>query len=74
MPVRTRAYKKKKVTSAIPDLSVAEVRRSLDFIRRTYRENVETFHMAIPIEGTDYTIESFCFTFVKGTHTKRTGK
>lgn len=80
MPVSTRAAtkrkteRKKEVTSAIDDLSVAEVRRCLDFIRRTYRDSTETFHIAMPITGTKYSIESFCFKFVKGTHSKRVQK
>jgi len=76
MPVKTRASKKKKVTSAIEGVSVADVRKCLDYIRRSYKNDESAFHMAIPIEGLEetYTIESFCFEFVKGTHTKRVKK
>lgn len=75
MPVKTRASKKKKATSAIEGVSVADVRRCLDFIRRSYKYDEDAFHMAMPIEGLEtYTIESFCFEFVKGTHTKRVKK
>lgn len=74
MPVKTRAARKKPATSAIDGVSVAEVRKSLDFIRKTYKEK-EEFYMSMPIEGLpSYTIESFCFEFVKGTHTKRIKK
>lgn len=63
---------KRVVTSAIANLSVGEVRRGLDMIRRRWRQrsteqpffiNDSLFH--------DYTIEEFAFRFVMGHHYKR---
>ena len=70
MPVQTRRNKKV-ATSAIPGLSVGDVRRGLDFIRRQYMEHRDTFHTRMLIEGTGLTIEQFCYLFVEGTHSKR---
>ena len=67
---------KRVVTSAIPDMSVAEVRRGLDFVRTKWRlqENTEEiFHLNTPLFN-DMSIQEFCFKFTLGHHYKRHAK
>ena len=63
---------KRVVTSAIANLSVGEVRRGLDMIRRRWRQRTpeQPFFINDPLFHDD-TIEEFAFHFVMGHHYKR---
>lgn len=59
--------------SAIKDMSVAEVRRYLDFIRKQYLDDEAFFFPGMALDS-KYTLEEFCLEFVRGNHTKRAQK
>jgi hypothetical protein len=66
---------KRVVTSAIPNMTVGEVRRGLDMIRRRWRERTpeQPFYISDMLcHG--YTMEEFAFRFVMGHHYKRHNK
>ena len=67
---------KRVVTSAIPDMTVAEVRRGLDFVRTQWREQQESgspFHLSERLFN-GMTVQEFCFKFTLGHHYKRHAK
>ncbi len=67
---------KRVVTSAIPDMTVAEVRRGLDFVRTKWREQqegVNNFHLSEQLFN-GMTVQEFCFKFTLGHHYKRHAK
>ena len=67
---------KRVVTSAIPDMTVAEVRRGLDFVRTKWREQQEgggSFHLSEQLFN-GMTVQEFCFKFTLGHHYKRHAK
>lgn len=70
-PAPARKAISRKVTSAIPGLSVAQVRRVLDTIRRSWGDRDETpFELsAHAIE--DMNVQQFALAFVIGHHQKR---
>lgn len=68
---------KRVVTSAIPGMTVTEVRRDLDALRKywafceTHRRDMdESFHLSTE----KYDIQMFCFKFIMGHHMKRHNK
>jgi hypothetical protein len=63
---------KRVVTSAIANMTVGEVRRGLDMIRRRWRQRTaeQPFFMNESLFH-GYTIEEFAFRFVMGHHYKR---
>ena len=66
---------KRVVTSAIPDMTVGEVRRGLDMIRRRWRERTpEQPFFISDMLCNNYTMEQFAFLFVMGHHYKRHNK
>ena len=69
--------KKRVVTSAIPGMSVTEVRRDLDSLRK-YWSFCETHGVDIDeanrLSTKIYDIQTFCFKFVMGHHLKRHNK
>jgi hypothetical protein len=67
--------KKRVVTSAIQGMSVAEVRRGLDVMRRMWRERTpaEPFFLCDPLFN-DMQVQEFTFRFVMGHHYKRHNK
>lgn len=69
MPVRTRRSKRQ-VTSAISDLTVSEVRKGLDVIRKLYHHHPDTFFLTTIAYG-HRSIHQFCYEFVLGNHIKR---
>jgi hypothetical protein len=67
--------KKRVVTSAIDGMSVAEVRRGLDYMRKRWREHSleEPFYLSeVLFNGMQ--IQQFAFMFVMGHHHKRHNK
>ena len=61
----------RKVTSAIPGLSVAEVRRVLDAIRKSWSDReADPFELSAHAIG-DLDVQSFALAFVVGQHQKR---
>jgi len=67
---------KRVVTSAIPDMTVAEVRRGLDFVRTQWREQQEedsAFHLSHQLFN-GMSVQEFCFKFTLGHHYKRHAK
>ena len=67
---------KRVVTSAIPNMSVAEVRRGLDFVRTQWKEQQQRhkpFHINQKLFN-DMTLQDFCFKFTLGHHYKRHAK
>lgn len=73
MPVRTRRKKQRKVTSAIADLTVSEVRRGLDTVRKLWNQTPAEFHLLALAFG-DRSVQQFCYEFVLGNHIKRHAK
>jgi len=81
MPVSTRSNKvvvhskiKRNVTSAVEGLTVADVRRCLDKVRKSWADLDKThFSLLIPVND-NLTIQDFCFRFVLGHHRKRHAK
>jgi len=76
MPVRTRSRQAPPAavaTSAIPEYyTVGEVRKNLEFIRRTYLNNERLFYPAMRFdEDATRTVAEFCVLFVQGNHSKR---
>jgi len=70
MPTTTRSARRE-ITSAIPQLTVPEVRRGLDLVRRAWGERAEVpFELSAPSVG-DLTVQDFCFQFLLGQHRKR---
>lgn len=61
------------VTSAITDMSVAEVRKALAFMRKEWSKHssVVPFFSCRPLPNTDLVISDFAFRFVMGHHHKR---
>lgn len=72
MPVRTRRKKKeqRQVTSAIADLTVTQVRKGLDTIRKMWNSTPEDFLLSEVAYG-ERSVQQFCFDFVLGNHIKR---
>lgn len=67
---------KRVVTSAIPDMSVAEVRRGLDFVRTRWRTQ-ETDNVPFRLSTKLFnhmSVQDFCFKFTLGHHYKRHAK
>lgn len=60
------------VTSAIDGMSVAEVRRNLDLVRKRWRQQSEgtPFFLTDPL-GNGFTVDTFAVKFVIGHHFKR---
>lgn len=63
---------KRVVTSAIDGMTVGEVRRNLDTIRKRWRQQGrdEPFFMTDPLSN-GFTVETFAVKFVIGHHFKR---
>lgn len=61
------------VTSAITDMSVADVRKSLSFVRKEWQRHssVMPFFTSQLLPSTQFTISEFTFLFVMGHHHKR---
>lgn len=61
------------MTSAISDLSVAEVRKALAFMRREWAAHscVQPFFPCQPLPNCELTVSEFSFRFVMGHHHKR---
>ena len=61
------------ITSAIQDMSVAEVRKSLAFMRKEWSKHsrVMPFFPSQSLPNTDMMISDFAFRFVMGHHHKR---
>ena len=77
MPVTTRSgVPKRNVTSAVEGLSVADVRRCLDSVRRGWADrDAEAFSLLGQVDGRfSFTVQEFCFRFVLGHHRKRHAK
>jgi hypothetical protein len=68
----TRKSTKRTVTSAIDGMSVSEVRKCLDQMRKQWREKDETapFYMCETFHD-NITMDKFAFQFVMGHHFKR---
>lgn len=66
---------KRVVTSAIPDMSVGEVRRNLDIVRKRWNDASDTrpFFLTDTLSdgGNSMTLEQFALKFVIGHHFKR---
>jgi hypothetical protein len=68
---------KRVVTSAIQDMTVTEVRRDLDALRKywsfceTNRSDIDPAHRLFTEK---YDIQTFCFKFIMGHHMKRHNK
>ena len=82
MPVTTRSTSaalpplpRRSVTSAVEGLTVAEVRKCLDVVRRSWsnRSRQEPFSLLTKVNR-PFTIQEFCFRFVLGHHRKRHAK
>ena len=60
------------VTSAIDGLTVAEVRRNLDLVRKRWRQqdDGEAFFLTDPLAN-GFTVDTFAVKFVIGHHFKR---
>lgn len=73
-PESDSSFKKSRsVTSAIPGMSGAEVRKGLAEIRRRFREQ-EPMYLTDPLWGPDLTVQDFCLKFICGHHEKRHSK
>ncbi len=61
------------MTSAITDMSVAEVRKALSHMRRQWSQHscVHPFFPCACLPGADMTVSEFAFRFVMGHHHKR---
>ena len=69
------ARNKRLVTSAIPGLSVAQVRKMLELIRKRWQSSSETESFFISEQlPNNMTIQEFAFKFVLGHHLKRFNK
>ena len=68
----TKRKQRPRVTSAIEGMTMTEVRRDLNLLRKkwTNRNKNEPFLMSLPLEN-NLTIEEFAFKFVMGHHLKR---
>ena len=67
--------RKRVVTSAINGMSVGEVRRCLDHMRRRWSEaNTDAFFITDMLTQDGMTIQTFALLFVKGQHQKRHNK
>ncbi len=64
--------KKRVVTSAVPGMTVAEVRKALDVIRKAWKGR-EAFRFGAEIPGGS-SFESFAVDFILGHHLKRRRK
>jgi hypothetical protein len=67
---------KRIVTSAIPDMTVAEVRRGLDFVRTQWRaqeDGTGQFRLSTELFN-GMSVQEFCFKFTLGHHYKRHAK
>lgn len=65
---------KRVVTSAIPDMSVGEVRRNLDVVRKRWNEasTHRPFYLTDTLSDTNsMTLQQFALKFVIGHHFKR---
>ena len=71
---------KRVVTSAIPDMSVTEVRRALDSIRKRWATRADAAHppfvISAPMDcgSRDLRMDEFAFEFILGHHRKRHAK
>lgn len=63
----------RKVTSAIEGMSVAEVRRALDIVRKAWSDEDATFHFTAPLFN-GMSQQQFCTELTLGHHTKRHAK
>lgn len=63
---------KRVVTSAIDGMTVAEVRRNLDLVRKRWKQQDqgEPFFLTDPLAG-GFTVDTFALKFVIGHHFKR---
>jgi hypothetical protein len=62
---------KRVVTSAIQGMTVGEVRRNLDVVRRRWRDmNDHVFFITDPLTS-ELSVQQFSFKFVRGHHFKR---
>jgi len=63
---------KRVVTSAIPGLSVGEVRRHLDYMRHQWTNaNTKPFFITESLPNTNLNFQTFALLFIKGQHEKR---
>ena len=63
----------RKVTSAIDGMSVAEVRRALDIVRKGWSDDEAPFHLTAPLFN-GMSQQQFCTELTLGHHTKRHAK
>jgi hypothetical protein len=63
---------KRVVTSALPGISVSDVRRLLDTVRKQWKEQSDEKPFCIfnPLND-EITVQEFCYAFVDGNHIKR---
>ena len=70
----TNGLNKRTVSSAIEGMSVAEVRRGLDIMRKKWKHReTHPFYICDPIFNT-MTLQEFGYNFVMGHHHKRHNK
>ena len=63
---------KRVVTSALPGISVSDVRRLLDTVRKQWKEQSDEKPFCIfNLLNDEITIQEFCYAFVDGNHKKR---
>lgn len=75
-PGHAKRKQRPRVTSAIQGMTMTEVRRDLNLLRKKWsnRSKNEPFLMSFPLDN-NLTIEEFAYKFVMGHHLKRhTGK
>lgn len=63
----------RRVTSAIDGMSVAEVRRALDIVRKSWNNEEAPFHFTDTLFN-GMTHQQFCMELTLGHHTKRHAK
>ena len=75
MQHQDKKHSKRVMTSAIPNMSVAEVRRCLSLLRKHWREStpVNPFYLSDILSET-LSMEEFALLFVRGHHDKRHNK
>ena len=72
-PMEVDADAERVVTSAITDMSVAEVRKSLAYMRKEWSRHTHVlpFFPCQPLPNTNMVVSDFAFRFVMGHHHKR---
>ena len=60
----------RKMTSAVPGMTVTQVRRNMEILRNYWFTNPEKYSICEPMPN-GLTIQQFCLMFVRGQHQKR---